>query len=51
MATRETQEKILGTALRLFNAHGTGKVSLGRIATACGISKGNLNYHYKRKAA
>jgi AcrR family transcriptional regulator len=50
MASRETQSKILSTALKLFNAHGTGKVSPLRIATACGISKGNLNYHYRRKA-
>jgi AcrR family transcriptional regulator len=49
MSSKETQALILATALKLFNAQGTGKVSPGRIATACGISKGNLNYHYRHK--
>lgn len=49
MATRETQSLIIGTAIELFNRHGTGAVSTNRIAAACGISKGNLHYHFKNK--
>jgi AcrR family transcriptional regulator len=49
MATRATQLRILETALALFNAHGTAAVSVNRIATHCGISKGNLQYHFRDK--
>jgi len=49
MATRQTQERIIRTAVALFNEHGTGAVSANRIADACGISKGNLYYHFKTK--
>ncbi len=49
MASRETQGKILDTAIRLFNEEGTAKVSCNRVAEVCGISKGNLHYHYKNK--
>jgi len=49
MGSKETQAKILAAALKLFNAHGTAKVSPLRIATAAGMSKGNLNYHYRKK--
>jgi AcrR family transcriptional regulator len=49
MGTKETQAKILAAALKLFNAHGTAKVSPLRIANAAGLSKGNLNYHYRKK--
>ena len=49
MTTRETQTRILDTALRLFNEHGTPAVSTNRIAECCGISKGNLHYHFKTK--
>ncbi len=50
MGSKETQAKILAAALKLFNAHGTAKVSPLRIANAAGMSKGNLNYHYHRKS-
>jgi AcrR family transcriptional regulator len=49
MASRETQTKILDTAITLFNAEGTARVSCNRIAQECEISKGNLHYHYKNK--
>lgn len=49
MATRATQLRILGSALALFNAHGTAAVSINRIATQSGISKGNLQYHFRNK--
>ena len=49
MATRETQARILDAAIELFNAHGTAAVSGNRIAEACGISKGNLHYHFRTK--
>jgi AcrR family transcriptional regulator len=49
MATRATQLRIVETALALFNAHGTAAVSVNRIATHCGISKGNLQYHFRDK--
>jgi AcrR family transcriptional regulator len=49
MATRATQLRILQAALELFNECGTAAVSSNRIAEHCGISKGNLQYHYASK--
>ena len=49
MATQETQTRIIDAAIRLFNEHGTAAVSTNRIAEACGISKGNLHYHFRTK--
>ena len=49
MATRVTQLRILQAALELFNAEGTAAVSASRIAERCGISKGNLQYHFPNK--
>lgn len=49
MATRVTQLRILMGALELFNAYGTAAVSANRIAERCGISKGNLQYHFRNK--
>ncbi len=49
MATRDTQMRILLAALELFNSHGTAAVSANRIAELCGISKGNLQYHFRNK--
>src|SRR3569833_431942 len=49
MATRATQFRILHAALELFNEHGSAAVSSNRIAERCGISKGNLQYHFKNK--
>lgn len=49
MATRATQIRILNTALELFNEHGTAAVSAARIAERSGISKSNLQYHFRNK--
>lgn len=49
MAAIDTKNKILKTALKLFNSKGTGQVSTNQIADAANISKGNLHYHYQNK--
>jgi AcrR family transcriptional regulator len=49
MGTRSTQLRILQAALELFNEQGTAAVSAHRIAERCGISKGNLQYHFGNK--
>jgi len=48
-ARSKTKEKILKTALGLFNNEGEGAVSSVDIASVMGISPGNLYYHYKGK--
>lgn len=50
MAARsKTKDKILRTALGLFNNEGESAVSAVDIASVMGISPGNLYYHYKGK--
>lgn len=50
MAERsKTKQKILATALALFNNEGESQVSSVDIASVMGISPGNLYYHYKGK--
>lgn len=44
-----TKDKIIETAINLFNEQGTNAVSTNHIAAACGISPGNLYYHYRNK--
>lgn len=48
-APRRTAERILQTALDLFNRFGEPNVSTTAISAALGISPGNLYYHYPAK--
>jgi AcrR family transcriptional regulator len=48
-APRRTAERILETALELFNRFGEPNVSTTLIAAGLGISPGNLYYHYPAK--
>lgn len=45
----KTRDKILQTALNLFNQFGVPNVTLRRIAAEMFISQGNLNYHFKHR--
>ena len=50
-APRQTAQRILETALALFNRYGEPQVSTTLIASEQGISPGNLYYHYPAKDA
>ncbi|WP_326984919.1 TetR/AcrR family transcriptional regulator [Chryseobacterium sp. MYb264] len=43
----KTREKIVSTALRLFNERGYSTVTTRHIASELNISAGNLHYHFK----
>ena len=43
------KEKIINTAIQVFNAHGLSAVPMKQIAEELGISPGNLSYHFKSK--
>ncbi|MBI3942527.1 MAG: TetR/AcrR family transcriptional regulator [Chloroflexi bacterium] len=45
----KTRDRILDTALNLFNQAGTEAISTNHIAEALGISPGNLYYHFRNK--
>lgn len=44
-----TKEKIIKTAIHLFNLQGVGNVRIQDIAETASISPGNLTYHFKTK--
>ena len=45
----DTKNKILASALALFNVRGVKQVSLRTISDEMGISLGNLTYHFKKR--
>ena len=45
----DTKDKIIATAIDLFNVHGTKAISTNHIAKEMGISPGNLYYHFRSK--
>jgi len=45
----KTPDKIIETAIQLFNEQGTKAVTTNHIAAAVGISPGNLYYHFRNK--
>jgi len=49
MATIPTKQRILDTALELYNTGNTQSATTNHIAKALGISPGNLHYHYKNR--
>lgn len=49
MSSEETRNRILESALRLFNERGAGEATTNHIAAEAGISPGNLYYHFKNR--
>lgn len=46
-----TRERIIDTALTLFNSQGYGAVTTAALAAECGMAEGNLWYHFKTRGA
>ncbi|MCI4185527.1 multidrug efflux transporter transcriptional repressor AcrR [Dickeya dianthicola] len=46
----ETKLQIMDAALRLFSEHGVSSTSLSDIATAVGVTRGAIYWHFKNKA-
>ncbi len=44
-----TKEKIIATAIKVFNEKGYSAVNLKELAQTLGISRGNLTYHFNNK--
>ncbi|BDY12233.1 TetR/AcrR family transcriptional regulator [Hydrogenimonas cancrithermarum] len=51
MERKDTWEKVLEAALKLFNEEDTQRATTNHIAKAAGISPGNLYYHFRNKEA
>lgn len=49
MARRDTKSKIKEVALKLFNRDGFANVRLQHISDVCGLSLGNIGYHFRTK--
>ena len=49
MKSNQTKDKIIKSAIHLFNEFGISNVTLRQIGTEAGISSGNITYHYKTK--
>ncbi|MGH7282679.1 MAG: TetR/AcrR family transcriptional regulator [Polyangiaceae bacterium] len=47
--SKETSERVLDAAIRLFNRSGTAAVTTNHVAAELGMSPGNLYYHYRNK--
>lgn len=47
----KTSEKIVSAAIQLFNEQGFGAPSLYQLSQELGMSRSNLTYHFKDKAA
>lgn len=49
--SRNTRQRIVETALRLFNERHFGNVTTSELASEVGIAEGNLWYHFRNKRA
>ncbi len=49
MKMKSTKQKIIQTAIDLFNQRGVGNIRVRDIAEAAELSPGNLTYHFKTK--
>lgn len=47
----DTKQRIMETAITLFNKDGVQSITSRHIAKEMGISNGNLDYHFRNKEA